>query len=73
MAGILCALNLQESGANYLLVEGKTIGGGITKGTTAVLTAQHETLYQDLNAKHGKEKAKWYLEENWQAVLQFRT
>ncbi len=31
-----------------LLVEAKTIGGGITKGTTAVLTAQHDVLYTDL-------------------------
>ncbi|NCB05563.1 MAG: FAD-binding protein, partial [Clostridia bacterium] len=30
MAGILCALLLQQAGVNCLLAEGQTIGGGIT-------------------------------------------
>lgn len=72
MAGILCALQMQEAGIPYLLVEGKKIGGGITSGTTAVLTAQHDTLYQDLIKKHGKEKAELYLQANLQAVKRFR-
>lgn len=72
MAGVLCARQLQEAGIDYLLVEGKKIGGGITKGTTAVLTAQHDTLYQDLMKKHGKDKAKLYLHANLKAVETFR-
>lgn len=48
MAGILCAMELQKAGADYVLLEGRKIGHGITKGTTAVLTAQHDTLYQDM-------------------------
>jgi len=72
MAGILCALKLQEAGADYLLVEGKTIGGGITKGTTAVLTAQHDTLYQDMIKKFGKDRSALYLKANLRAVKRFR-
>ena len=68
MAGVLCAWQLQQAGVDYLLVEGECIGGGITKGTTAVLTAQHDTLYQDLIKKFGKEKAAAYLHANLQAV-----
>lgn len=72
MAGILCALQLREAGADYILVEGKKIGRGITKGTTAVLTAQHDTLYQDMIKKFGKGKAELYLKANLGAVERFR-
>ena len=72
MAGVLCALKLHQAGADYLLVEGRTLGGGITKGTTAVLTAQHDTLYQDLEARFGPEKARLYLHANLHGVEQFR-
>lgn len=72
MAGVLCALRLQESGADYLLVEGRRLGGGMTKGTTAVLTAQHDTLYKDMVRSFGPEKAALYLEANLRAVEQFR-
>ena len=73
MAGILCALQLQEAGISCVLAEGKRIGGGITKGTTAVLTAQHDTLYQDLVKRFGAEKARLYLNANLQAVERLRT
>nr|MDD6335776.1 FAD-dependent oxidoreductase [bacterium] len=72
MAGILCAHMLQEAGADYLLVEGERIGGGVTKGTTAVLTAQHDTLYADLIQKFGRQTAKGYLDANLWAVEHFR-
>ena len=68
MAGVLCALRLPEAGADYLLVEGAKIGGGMTRGTTAVLTAQHDTLYQDMIKKFGEEKAELYLKANLRAV-----
>ncbi len=73
MAGILCALLLKEHGVECILVEAKTIGSGITKGTTAVLTAQHDTLYTDLVSQYGVDKAKQYLHANLWAVEQFRT
>ena len=72
MAGILCAKHLQEAGVDYVLVEGKSIGQSITKGTTAVLTAQHDTLYQDMIARFGQERARLYLEANTKAVEKFR-
>lgn len=72
MAGILCALRLQQAGVKFLLVEGKQVGGGITKGTTAVLTAQHDMLYQERIEKFGVEKSKGYLEANLRAVKEFQ-
>lgn len=72
IAGVLCALMLDREGADYILVEGKNIGGGITKGTTAVISAQHDILYSDMINKFGKEKAKLYLEANLEAVEKYR-
>jgi len=72
MAGVLCALQLQEAGINCILVEGRRLGSGMTKGTTAVLSAQHDTLYQDFISKHGRNFAKGYLFANLRAVERFR-
>ena len=72
MAGILCAKALQDTGIDYVLVEGREIGNGITKGTTAVITAQHDLLYSDLMDKYGKKKAKMYLDANLSAVSRFK-
>lgn len=72
MAGVLCALQLAQNSVEYLLVEAKEVGGGITKGTTAVLTAQHDTLYSELVRTQGSKKAGLYLHANLQAVEAFR-
>ncbi|MDD4125893.1 MAG: FAD-dependent oxidoreductase [Eubacteriales bacterium] len=72
MAGILCAIALRDAGADYMLVEAKAIGSGITKGTTAVISAQHDTLYSDLIEKYGRGRAKQYLDANLAAVSRFR-
>ena len=44
MAGILCALELKRRGIDCVVAEAKEIGSGVTAGTTAVLSAQHDTL-----------------------------
>ncbi len=72
MAGVLCAYLLEQAGADYILVEAERIGQGITKGTTAVLSAQHGTLYQDMIEKSGRETARLYLRANCEAVEDFR-
>ncbi|MCI8479028.1 MAG: FAD-binding oxidoreductase, partial [Oscillospiraceae bacterium] len=41
MAGILCAFLLSQAGASVLIVEADQICSGITKNTTAKITAQH--------------------------------
>ena len=71
MAGILCAYFLQENRVPYVLVEGKTICSGITKDTTAKITAQHGLIYHRLLKSAGYEKAKMYLDANQSAVQQF--
>jgi len=72
MAGILCAHFLQKAGVSYLLVEAEQIGGGVSKNTTAKITAQHGLCYQKLLKDAGAETAKLYLDANQQALREFR-
>ena len=72
IAGILTAYELQKRGRDVVLTEAREIGGGITKNTTAVLTAQHDTPYSVLIQKNGLKKAKAYLDANLQAVEEFK-
>lgn len=72
MAGVLCAHFLQKAGVNYALVEAKTIGSGITKNTTAKITAQHGLIYHSLIKRFGLDTAKAYYAVNRQAVDYYR-
>ena len=72
MAGVLCAAQLTAQGIDNVLLEARQIGEGITKGTTAVLTAQHDTLYRDITNLYGMERAQQYLRANLDALAQFR-
>lgn len=68
MAGILCAYFLQKKGVDYMLVERNRICSGVTKNTTAKITAQHGLIYRKLLKHGGAEKAKMYLEANQKSV-----
>lgn len=72
MAGILCARKLRAAGMDVVLLEAERIGTGITAGTTAVLTAQHDFLYQDMIERFGEATAGAYLHGNLAAVQSFR-
>lgn len=72
IAGVLCAWFLEQAGADYILVEAKTVGSGVTGKSTAKVTAQHGLLYQKLLKSWGKERTRLYLEANLRAVDQYR-
>lgn len=72
MCGILCAHFLEEAGVDYVLVEGKRIGQGITKNTTAKITSLHKLIYHSLTEKAGWETAYLYMEANERAVEKFK-
>ncbi len=71
IAGILCAYLLEQNGVDYALVEGKRIASGITKNTTAKVTAQHGLIYRKLLRSAGAEKARMYLDANRHAVEKY--
>lgn len=72
LAGVLCAAELQARGADVVLAEADELGAGITKGTTAVLSAQHDTLYSDITERYGWNAARQYLRANLLALEDFR-
>ena len=72
MAGLLCAHALRSAGIHCIVAEADRIGRGITKNTTAKVTAQHGLIYHKLIEKFGAETAKCYLEANEKAVSSLR-
>ena len=72
IAGVLCAYLLHQAGVIYLLLEAETIGGGITKNTTAKITSQHGLIYDKLIRKFGAGQAKQYLDANEAALQKYR-
>lgn len=71
LAGVLCAYMLQKEGVEYMLTEADRIGSGTTKGTTAVLTAQHGAVYTKITKKFGGDTAKDYLNANLDAIAEY--
>ena len=72
IAGILCALFLENQGVDYILLEGNKICNGTTANTTAKITSQHGLIYNNMLKRFGKEKTKGYLEINETAIKKFK-
>lgn len=72
MAGLLCAYMLKQAGVDYVLAEATTIGGGITKNTTAKITSQHGLIYHKLIKRFGAEQAALYLQANQAAIGKYK-
>lgn len=72
MAGLLCAYQLHQAGVPYVLVEAKTLCSGVTKNTTAKLTAQHGLIYHKLLAQFGLERTQGYLSAQNTALGKYR-
>lgn len=68
IAGILCAYFLDKHGVDYMLVESRKIGMGITKNTTAKITTQHALIYHKLIRSYGLELAQQYFKANNMAL-----
>ncbi len=72
LTGILCAYMLQKAGIDYTLIEAKEICSGITKNTTAKITAQHGLIYDEIIKKYGIDTAKLYYKANSNAIEHYK-
>ena len=72
MAGLLCAHRLKKLGVDAVLVEADRLAQGITKNTTAKITAQHGLCYHNLIQTFGTDRARMYLQANLQGLEQLR-
>ncbi|MGW5054013.1 FAD-dependent oxidoreductase [Actinokineospora sp. NPDC004072] len=60
IAGLTAALLLKRAGLRVAVVEAGQVGRGVTGNNTAKVTALQETVYSDLERKHGEEAAAGY-------------
>ncbi len=72
IAGILCAYRLKQQGLHVILVEKNRIGMGITKHTTATITALQDKLYIDHERDIGYQNAKSFFEANLMAIQEYQ-
>ena len=73
MAGLLCAHRLKKLGVDAVLVEADRLAQGITKNTTAKITAQHGLCYHNLIQTFGTDRTRMYLQANLQGLEQLHT
>lgn len=71
LAGLLTAYFLRQEGVDYALVEGRSIGSGVTANTTAKITVQHGLIYDRLLRQFGLEQAQAYLGYHYKALKKY--
>ena len=72
IAGILCAYRLSLAGISCVLVDKGSFLEGVTRNTTAKITAQHGLIYDKIRKSYGLEKAKQYYEINTLALHEYK-
>ena len=72
MAGLLCARLLCDAGIDCIVAEAEKIASGVTRHTTAKITAQHGLIYAEMLEKSGMETARAYLAANESAIREYK-
>ncbi len=73
MAGLLTAHALQKADIPYLLIEADEICHGVTRNTTAKISAQHGLIYDTLLRQFDEDTARLYYQANADALHAYRT
>ncbi|MCL2570105.1 MAG: FAD-dependent oxidoreductase [Firmicutes bacterium] len=68
IAGLWCAYKLSKKGKRVCVLEAKSVGSGVTKGSSAILTYAHDDIYHQLIKKHDTEVARKYLHDAKRAI-----
>jgi len=68
IVGLTAAYLLARSGRTVTVLEGRTIGRGVTGRSTAKVTSQHTLIYARLIERFGAERARLYADANQHGV-----
>lgn len=71
ITGILCAWRLKQSGVSCIVVEKGNLLEGVTRNTTAKITAQHGLIYDKIQKIYDREKAEQYYRINNIAISHY--
>lgn len=72
MAGLLTAYMLRKSGREVVVIDARSIAGGVTKNTTAKITSQHDLIYDKLIKEFGEDGASQYARANELAIRKYK-
>jgi glycine/D-amino acid oxidase-like deaminating enzyme len=72
LTGLLLARKLTDAGVRCTVAEADRIFSGVSKNTTAKITAQHGMVYADLLRRLGRERTAAYLHANLAATEEYR-
>lgn len=70
ITGLTAGLLLKRAGLRVAVMDKSSVGGGTTGRTTGKVTAQHNTIYVELQKQHGNSIARSYAQANLSAVDQ---
>ncbi len=73
LTGLLTAHRLHAQGVNYLLIEADRIFRGVSRNTTAKITAQHGLIYGKIFRRFGPDAAYLYWQANQAALEDYQT
>ena len=73
IVGIANAYQLQKSGIDVAILEGRKIAQGTSGHTTAKITSQHNLIYAKLIKQFGKNSAQQYATANQLAIKEIKT
>ncbi len=73
ITGVTAALLLRRDGARVALVEAGRVAGGITRCTTAKVTALQSTIYSVITSHHGREVGAIYADASRAGVERVAT
>lgn len=73
MAGLLCAYELSQRGAEVVVLEASRTASGMTQNTTAKITAQHGLIYDRITHQYGAHMAAQYARANTAAIERYRS
>ena len=72
LAGLMCAYELMQKNIDFILVDAKKLGRGVSANTTAQVSLAHDKLYHDIQKCHGETKARAYLREQIKGLAQIK-